>query len=195
MMAIGFRRKNRFINLLNGKFAQTSSAELPLHAIAFIGARIAAVCLVFAVSLMVERFFIGRDITEVNKRLAVLMKNDELAIPIRLRRAAATNPKPILDSLVKKQRAVRQEISTLQAAVDIHALSPLVTVSQIASSSPATMIEFKSDDIGAISGAFTSEKMEDLEGLKIGLERSNMSDVVVEIDQAKLVLKFTASEN
>jgi general secretion pathway protein L len=195
MMAIGFRRKNRFINLLNGKFAQTSSAELPLHTIAFIGARIAAICLVFAVSLMVERFFIGRDITEVNKRLAVLMKNDELAIPGRLRRAAATNPKPILDSLVKKQRAVRQEISTLQAAVDIHALSPLVTVSQIASSSPATMIEFKSDDIGAISGAFTSEKMEDLERLKIGLERSNMSDVVVEIDQAKLVLKFTASEN
>ncbi len=195
MMAIGFRRKNRFINLLNGKFAQTSSAELPLHSFAFIGARIAAVCLVLAVSLMVERFFIGRDITEVNKRLAVLMKNEELAIPGRLRRAAANNPKPILDSLVKKQRSVRQEISTLQAAVDIQALSPLVTVSQIASSSPATMTEFKSDDIGAISGSFTSEKIEDLERLKTGLERSNLSDMVVEIDQAKLVLKFTASEN
>jgi hypothetical protein len=144
---------------------------------------------------MVERFFIGRDITEVNKRLAVLMKSDELAIPGRLRRAAATNPKPILDSLVKKQRSIRQEISTLQAAIDIHALSPLVTISQIASSSTATLTEFKSDDIGAISGTFTAEKIDDLERLKMGLERSNLTDVVVEIDQPTLVLKFTASEN
>jgi general secretion pathway protein L len=193
MMIVGFRRKNRFINFLTGKFAQASTAEIPLHSFAFIGVRVAAICLVFAISLFAERIFTGLDITEVNKKLATLMKDDELAISGRLRRAAATNPKPILDSLVKKQRSVRQEISTLQSAIDIQALTPLVTVSQLASgATTATMTEFKSDDIGNISALFKAENVSDLERLKESFERSQFIDVVVEIDQAKKTLKLTA---
>lgn len=196
MMATGFRRKNRFINLLSGKFAQASTSEIPLYSFAFVGVRVAAAAIILAVSFAAERFFIGRDIAAVNAKLGTVMKNEELMISGRLRRSIQQNPKPVYDALVKKQRAVRQEISTLQSAVEIKALSPLVTMSQIAASAQgATMIEFKSTDIGEISAVFTAETLDELNSLKAAFERSSMNDVVAEVDQTKMQLTITASGN
>lgn len=195
MMVMGFRRKNRFINLLIGKFAQASTSEVPLHSFAFIGVRVAAASLIFALSLAGERFFIYRDIAETNKKMGSVMKDTELQIPGRLRRSAITTPKPVYETLVKKQRDVRQEISTLQSAVEIKALSPLVTVSQIASSSQATLVEFKSNDAGEITAAFTAETPEEIQNLKGLFERSGLDSVQASVDETKLKLTVTATGN
>ena len=195
MMTIGFKKKNRFINLLTGQFAQASSSEMPLHSFAFIGVRVVAATLIFAVSLFAERFFTERDIKTVNTRINSLTKNEELMIPGRLRRQITQNPKPVYDMLVKTQRGVRQEISTLQAAVEIQALSPLVTVSQIAASSQATLVEFKSNDLKEITAVFSAENMDELNNLKNMFERSNLGDVTASLDQAKLQLTITAIGN
>lgn len=193
MMAIGFRRKNRFINLLTGRFAQASTSEVPLHSFAFIGVRVAAASLVLILSLFAERFFIEKDISAVNAKMAGVMKNNELNLPGRLRRQVTTNPKPVFDALVRKQRDVKQEISTLQSAIEIKALSPLVTVSQIASGAAnATLVEFKSNDVGEITAVFSAESVEELTQLKGMFERSSLSDVEAKIDQSKLQLTITA---
>ncbi len=195
MMAIGFRRKNRFINLLTGRFAQASTSEVPLYSFSFVGVRVAAACLVFVVSLFIERFFIEKDIATVNAKMTSVMKNEELEISGRLRRAATTNPKQILDLLVKKQRGVRQEIQTLQSAVQIKALPPLVTISQIAASSQATLVEFSSNDIGEVKAVFSADSSEVLSQLKNVFERSNLTDVQASLDQSKLQLIVTAVGN
>lgn len=195
MMAIGFRRKNRFINLLIGKFAQASLTEIPLHSFAFIGTRVAAATVVLMISLVVERVFIERDIKAVNTKINSLMKNDELQIPGRIRRQIVNAPKPVYDALVKKQRGVRQEISTLQAAVEIKALSPLVTVSQIAASTQATLIDFSSSDTGEIKCVFTAADLTDLNNLKAAFERSALSDINIQADQEKLQLTVMAQGN
>ena len=150
MMAIGMKRKNRFLNFLTGRFAQASAAEIPLHSFAFLGIRVAAVAAVLFISLLTERFFIERDIRFVNLKLNTVTKNEVLALNGRLRRSVAVNPKPVLDSLIKRKRGITQEISTIQSAVEIKALAPLVTISQLAASTEATLIEFNSDDIGKI---------------------------------------------
>lgn len=195
MMAIGFRRKNRFINLLSGRFTQASTSEVPLHSFAFIGVRVAAASLIVFVSLLSERFFIYKDIDAVNVKMNAVMKNDELQLSGRLRRGVTTNPKPVYDALVKKQRDVRQEISTLQSAIEIKALAPLVTVSQIASSTPATLIDFKSNDVGEITAIFSAETPEDINNLKTSFERSALTDVQATIDESKLKLTVTAIGN
>jgi Tfp pilus assembly PilM family ATPase len=193
MMAIGFRRKNRFINLLTGRFAQASTSEVPLFSFSFIGVRVAAATIILLLSLFVERFFIERDISAVNKKITAVMKSTELQVPGRVRRQAVTNPKPVYDSLVKKQREVRQEISTLQSAIQIKALSPLVTISQVASSSAgATLIEFKSNDTGEVTAVFSAESVEELRSLKGLLESSGLNSVQGSIDSSKLQLTVTA---
>jgi general secretion pathway protein L len=195
MMAIGFKQKNRFINLLTGRFAQSGQAELPLHSFAFIGVRAAAACLLIAVSVGVERFFIQRDIAFVNAKIGTLLKEEDLQLNNRLRRAFLQNPKPVFDSLVKRQRGVKQEISTLQAAMEIKALSPLVTISQIAASSEATMTEFKNTEIGEIRAVFAATDLKVLQNLKATLDRSNFTDVSTELDETKLTLTMTATGN
>jgi general secretion pathway protein L len=193
MMAIGFRRKNRFINLLTGRFAQASSAEIPLHSFAFIGLRVGAAALVLTLSLFVERYFIERDIAVVNRKMAEVLKNNELAVPGRLRRSAAANPKPVYEALVRKQRDVRQEISTLQAAVEIKALAPLVTVSQIAAGAEGvTLIDFRTTDTGDVTAVFTANGEKELTDLRGLFERSTLTDVQTSFDAAKLQLTVTA---
>lgn len=194
MMAVGFRRKNRFINMLSGRFAQASLTELPLHSLAFIGVRVTAVTALLAVSLLVERIFIERDIQFVNTKISSIMKNEALGVSGRERRAITQNPKPVFDTLTRKQRGVRQEISTLQSAIDIESLSPLVVLSQVAASTEATLTKVDVSDVGEVKATFTSESAEDLTKLKGALERSNLSDVVTEIDQGKLTLSVTASK-
>jgi general secretion pathway protein L len=196
MMAIGFRRKNRFINLLNGRFAQASTSEVPLHSFAFIGLRVAAASVIIALSFLMERYFLGKDLSVVNNKMNSVIKNPELQIPGRLRRQIATNPKPVYDALVKKQREVRQEISTLQSAIEIKALSPLVVTSQIASSSEgATMTEFRVTDTGEITAVFNVDSVEELNTLKSKFETSSLSDVQTTIDEKILQLKVKALGN
>jgi general secretion pathway protein L len=196
MMAFGFRKKNRFINLLTGRFAQASTSEVPLHSFAFISVRVAAVFVVLLLSLVGERYFIHKDITAVNARITSLMKNSELSIPARLRRQVTTNPKSILDSLIAKQRDVRQEISTLQSAVEIKGLAPLVQVSQIAASArETTLIEFTTSDTGEITAVFSAENLDQLKALKDMFERSSLSEVETAINEAQLQLTVKAVGN
>jgi general secretion pathway protein L len=196
IMAIGMKRKNRFINLLNGKFAQASSVEIPLHSFAFLGIRVAAVTAILMISLLAERFFILRDIQFVNTKLIKIMKTEALSINGRLQRALVANPRPVLDVLIKSQRGIRQEISTIDAAIQIKALSPLVQISQLASSTQSTLTEFKTSDIGEIKATFTAETADELNNLKAQLEaRSTLSDISINIDQTKLQLVLTATGN
>lgn len=192
MMAQGMRRKNRFINLLNGQFAQASTSELPLHSFAFIGVRVATATAVLALSLLAERFFIQRDVQSVNAKLASVMKNDELGVNGRLRRSVNNNPKPVHDHLTKRQRSVRQEISTLQAAIETESLSPLVILSQIAGPTQTTLTEFTSNDFGEVYATFTAENMEELNKLKNLLEQSQLQEVSANINSSKLLLTLKA---
>jgi general secretion pathway protein L len=194
MTIIGFRRKNRFINLLTGRFAQASTSEVPLHSFAFIGIRVAVVSLVLVLSLFIERFFIHKDISSMNLKMTEVVKNSELLLPGRLRRQATTNPKLVYDVLVKKQRDVRQEVQTLQSAIEINTLSHLVTVSQIAASSKgATLIDFKLNDTGEITAVFSAESVDELNKLKTIFQRSQLSDVQASVDEKKLQLNINAN--
>lgn len=192
MMAIGFKKKNRFINLLTGRFAQTSAAELPVHSYAFIGVRVAAITAIFAISLIAERFFIQQDIQAINGRLTNVLKSEVLELNPRLRRQITTQPEAVLSHISRRTRGVKQEISTLQSAVQIKALSPLVTISQIMAQSKATLIQFTTTDMGDITAVFTAENVNELNKLQGQLQNSQLLNAQVQIDEQKLNLTLQA---
>lgn len=196
MMATGMRQKNRFINLLNGKFAQASGVEIPLHSFAYIASRATIITVLLVVSLMVERFFISEELKAVNASMTSVIKNNSASLGITApqRRKLTTEPQVVYDRLVKNQKGIKQEITSIQSAVEIESLSPLVTVSQAAASTEATLTEFKSSETGEISTVFTAEKVETLTQLKAALEASRLSDVKVIIDNDGLKLNMTATE-
>lgn len=195
MMVVGFKRKNRFINFLTGKFAQASSTEIPLNSFAFLAVRATAATLLLLISLFAERYFIYKDLATLNLKMNNVMKSSDLKIPGRLRRLAVTNPKPVLDSLNKKQREIKQEISTLQSAIETNALSSLVMTSQISAPfKEVTLINFTSNNSREISAIFTSESLDELSKLKAQFERSSFSSIEANLDESALQLNVKARE-
>lgn len=188
----GFKKKTRFINFLIGRFAQAGGAELPLHSYGFIGVRVVMITVVFALSLLVERLFIQKDINFINGRLSNVLKNDVLEITPRQRRMIVTSPEAVDSTLTKRVRGIKQEISTLQSAIQIQALSPLVAISQAATTSKATLTEFHVSEAGDINATFTVETAEELRGLQNLLLNASLSDTNVQINEAEKSLTLSA---
>ena len=189
LLAASFRRKDLLINLLTGKYAQASGIDFPLHSFGFMGIRVAAVALLLVVSLFVERFFIQQDIKVVNGRLTTVLKNDELNLTPRLRRNIQTQPEAILSHLTKRTRSIEQEVSTIQSAVSIQALSPLVAISQSMGKLDATLVEYQVTDDKRISARFTANDPKVITTLKSQLESSALSSVNIEnIDEKTIQL-------
>ncbi|MFA5583349.1 MAG: pilus assembly protein PilM [Bacteriovoracaceae bacterium] len=180
LLAYGYKRKDRFINLLTGKYAQASGIDFPLHSYAFIGVRVAAVSLLLAVSLLIQNYFINQDIKSVNAKLTAILRNDELNLNPRLRRSIQNQPDQILSHLTRRTRSIEQEISTLQSAVQIQALSPLVIISQAMGKLDATLIELQVTNDRLVNARFTVRDSETQKKLKTQLENSALLSVSVE---------------
>lgn len=191
MMAISLRAKNRLINLLVGRYALASRGELPLHSLAFVTTRAAAVTLVLALAFIVEGIMLDLDIKAVNTKLGNVAKNPILALAARDRRQMLNAPQITFASLGKRQRAIRQQISTLQSASDVKALSPLVVISSAALGSKATLIEFTVTETGDVTAMFSADELQQLEELKARLQSISLSNVEVDLDESKKILKMT----
>lgn len=191
MMALSLRSKGRLINLLSGRFAQASRGELPLAPMAFIGARVAIVSAVLALTLVIQGIFLDLDMKAVNIKMAALAKNPILKLTPRERRLMANSPAQTFSLLGKKQRAIHQQISTLQSADDERAIEPLVALSAAAAGLNVTLGEYGLSDGGEINAVFTATNLKLLDDLRarlVGLPFANL-DLKVDPSSKTLVLK------
>ncbi len=185
MLAFDFKKKNQLINLLAGKFAQLTTTEIPLHSLAFIASRTAMVTAVLTLFVLGERFLINKDIETVNSRMSQTLKDSSLNISGRIRRAMLNDPLPVFNDLTKKQRSVRQEVSTLQSSLEIDSLSTLVNLSMIVGNSNATLTEFKSNEFGDIEATFLTDNSDELKKLTNQLSNSEFNNLDIKVDDSK----------
>lgn len=191
LMALSLRAKGRLINLLTGRYALASRGDLPLHSFSFIAIRAVAVTAVLALVLLIEGVMLELDLKHVNAKINSVSKNPVLALSPRERRALTGQPKVALATLSKKQRAIRQQISTLQSASDIKALSPLIAIAAAAAGSPATLVEFTVTDTGDVTAVFTAQNEAPLEELRSRLGSVTLTNVNVQVDAANKRLTLT----
>jgi general secretion pathway protein L len=194
MLAKTSKNKNKLINFLTGKFAQINTTEIPLHSFTYLATRASFVSMILLLMLLGERFFIQKNIQFVNTQLTNVMKDPSLNISGRIRRSVTTNPSPVLQDLTKKQRTVRQDISTLQSSIEIDSLTPLVKLSSLLKNSNATLTYFKSNEFGELEGHFSAEQISDLGALKNQLENSDLGEMNLELNESKLTLKFISGK-
>jgi general secretion pathway protein L len=194
MMALSLRGKSRLLNLLTGRYAMGGRAEFPLHTLSFLAARASAVSLVLILSLIVHRVFLGMDIKAVNAKVASVSKNPILGLTAREKRLITSQPETVAAILHKKKKAISQQISTLQSASEIKALSPLVTISALTNGINVIMTNFSVSDTGDVLAAFTSDRVDDLKNLESRLQSTNFKDIQVKIDANKKSLSFSGVE-
>jgi general secretion pathway protein L len=189
VLLISLRAKSRLINLFSGRFAQSLSADIPLHSMAYIGVRISAVTLLLLVFLIVESFSLKKDIAFINQEVRKILKSETLQIPTRVRNALDKNPKIVMDKLTSKSKTISQQVSTLQSAHSIEALSPLVEVTSIARSSNAKLMRFKVDDLQGLEADFVSDSVDELKSLEVRFKGSTLSNPETKIENGKLFIK------
>jgi len=195
MMVLSLKAKSRLVNLLSGRYAQTARGELPLHTLSFMATRAAAVTAVLLVALVVQNVLLNMDVKAVNLKITATSKNPVLGLTAREKRLIATQPNLVVAALTKKQSSVRQQITTLQSASQIKALSPLVMVSAAAAGITDTMlINFSVTDAGDVSAVFTSENPASLTNLESKLQGVALQNVAIQIDAGKKQLTFTGIE-
>jgi hypothetical protein len=126
--------------------------------------------------------------------VASVSKNPILGLTAREKRLITSQPETVAAILQKKKKAISQQISTLQSASDIKALSPLVTISALTNGINIIMTNFSVSDTGDVLAAFTSDRVDDLKNLESRLQSTNFKDIQVKIDANKKSLSFSGVE-
>jgi Tfp pilus assembly PilM family ATPase len=188
-MAASYKKKKELINLLKGAFAQKSSDELPLHSIAYIASRAAVICGLIAIFFSVENFLLRRDIKELDKKIANAIKNPTLNFNPRERRTLTSTPKVALEKIKKQHKNVIQEIKTVQSALNINSVQPLIRLGQLAKNSPAELTLFKVDETGFVEATFHHKELAVLESLQNLIIAGNLPDVFYDLSPNELELK------
>lgn len=194
MMALALRTKGRLINLLTGRYAQAARGDLPLHTLAFVGIRASAVTLVLLLAMITHRVFLTLDLKAVNSKITMTAKNPILGLTPREKRMIATQPDLVEASLAKKQKAVRQQISTLQAATQIKALSPLVMISAAAAGVDATLESINVTDTGDVTAVFSASSPELLATLQNKMQSLTLQNLEIKVDGQSKRLTVTGVE-
>jgi general secretion pathway protein L len=194
MMALSTKAKSRLINFLSGRYSQGARGDFPVHTLSFLIVRASAVSLVLILSLIIQRVFIEMDVKAVNLKITSISKNPILGLTAREKRLINTQPELVVSGLTKKQKAVKQQISTLQAASNIKALSPLVAISAATVGLDLVTESFSVTDLGEIMASFSSKDLEVLRSLEAKLQNTNFSNIEINIDDKKKTLTFTGME-
>jgi general secretion pathway protein L len=188
-----YPRKGKLVNLLNGDFAIQGSLDLPIHSFAYISTRVAAVTALLLMAMIVESFFIGRNMDAADKMIKSLTKNRTLELTNRQKRLALKKPKMLHTKLKKKSRTIKQEVSSLQSAVETNSLSPLLEIGNIIAGTDTEVLQFNAVTMGDFSVVFQSKSVAELRRLRDMLEGSSFNDPIIDLNERKKTLTMNAS--
>jgi general secretion pathway protein L len=192
-----FKKGQAPINMLTGPYAQAATDDLPLHSISYISTRMAAVVSLACAFLLVEYFFLSRDLQNMNKALTLaLKKNTSLNLTPRDRRQVRSNPEAVRRKIAKQHKMVKDEISTLQSALSINSIHPILEVSSIIqNNSDVWTSEINVLEDGLVEIKFGSNSVKNLEKVQDALNSYNLPDAFFDLDAAKRILKVEYKRN
>ena len=194
LQTICYPRKSKIINLLHGQFAIKGVMDLPLHSFAYIATRASAITILIIIGMMIENYFIHSNIDSADKVIQSLTKNRILNLTNRQKRLALSKPKVLHQKLKSKNRLIKQEVKSLQSAVEINAISPLVKISNLIRGSKAQIIQFNATSMSDFTVIVSSQDIKELEQLSSTLNTSNFKDIFIDFDEENKKLTMTASE-
>lgn len=154
------------INLLSKSFSLVEMKALPLDKLGFISVRVAILCIIFALSLGIERYFITKDIEEANKQIAAVLKNPTLELNKSIARKAKRSPKVPLRKINSKVKSIKQEVSLVQASANMNAFKSLETIAELSSANKELeLIKFQSLSKGNFTALFKVENQKQIDQL------------------------------
>jgi general secretion pathway protein L len=191
MMAISQRVPSHLINFLTGKFQTASNAFISLHSAVFIWVRTSFIALLIILGLVSERyFFLSKQEKIMDSKITGLLKTPSLDINRKDQKLYTTKPDVVLSSLKKKNKIVKDEVSSILSSTHINALRPLAVLSKTMNSNPKVSLEkFASDGLKVLA-TFTSADPNELEVMKVHLQGSGLPELKIDYISGKNILNI-----
>lgn len=188
LMAWSVLHKNKLVNFLTGNFARNDKENLPLHSAAFIGIRLFSIAVVIMLSLFVEKFFLYRNIQDLDKKVEALMKNPTLELTPKDQREFKKKPEQTLATLKNKDKLITQEIHSIEAASRVNSILPLIKLSQNLKNSPDVSLTNFSVNDGQVTAVFEGKNVELLENISKKINSSNFPGVKTNLNTSNKLL-------
>ncbi len=189
MMAISQRQPSSLINFLTGKFQTASNAFISLHSAVFLWVRTTFIALLIILGLSTERFFfLTKQDKAMDAKINGLLKTPSLEISPKDRKLYVTKPDSVLNVLKKKNKMIKDEVSSILSSNSINALRPLAVLSKTMSSNPKVSLERFNSDGYNVTATFTSADPAELEAMSTHLKGSGLPDLKVNYVSGKTIL-------
>ena len=191
----GYTQKNKLINLLSSKYSLAEQENLPLDKFAFVAVRVAAICLVIALSLGIERVLISSEVKELNKKITSVLKNPAIELNRSIKNRAKSKPRSVLTRIKSQNKEIKQEVSLIQSAIDTNSLISLKNLANMMGSlNDVELISFQSLSAGNFTAIFKVETQEDVNKLD-KIFKNSSSNVFAEANLPAKEYKVNGSDN
>jgi general secretion pathway protein L len=189
MMAVSQKVPSSIINFLTGKFQTASNSFISIHSAVFIWVRTTFIALLLILGLTGERFlFLQKQNTAVDTKIKALIKRSNLAINNNDRKAYDKNPSRILNLMKKKNKVVKDEVSSILSSQTTNALRPLAVLSKTISSNPKISLEKFTSDGMDVRAVFNAEDPTELETMSTLLRNSGLPNLKMDYKTGQNVL-------
>lgn len=197
MMAISQKSPGNLINFLTGKFQTASNAFISLHSAVFLWVRTSFIALLLILGLATERFFfITKQEKALDSKITGLLKTPSLEIGLKDRKLYNTRPEGVLSVLKRKNKVMKDEVSSILSSNTINALRPLAVLSKTMSSNPKVNLEKFFTDGYSVRATFSSAEPGELDVMNGHLKNSGLPELKVSYvsGQNTLTVEFEARE-
>lgn len=191
MMAISQKVPSSIINFLTGKFQTASNAFISIHSAVFIWVRTTFIALLLILGLAGERYlFLNKQVTTTDSKIKALMKRSNLNISSPDRKAYDKNPNRILSLMKKKNKVVKDEVSSILSSQSVNALRPLGVLSKTISNNPLVSLEKFTSNGYEVTAMFSAEDANELEKMSTVLRGSGLPGLKVSYQTGSTTLSI-----
>lgn len=193
MMAVSQKIPSSIINFLSGKFQTASNAFISIHSAVFIWVRTTFIAILLILGLAGERFlFLQKQNSTTDTKIKALMKRSNLNISTPDRKAYDKNPNRILSLMKKKNKIVKDEVSSILSSQSVNALRPLGVLSKTISNNPKVSLEKFTSDGYEVMATFSAEDPNELQAMSTVLRGSGLPGLKVsyQTGQTTLTIQF-----
>lgn len=194
MMAISISGSASLINFLTGKFQTASNSFISIHSAFFIIVRSLILATILLLGLLSERFFfLNKDEKNLDAKITSLLKTPSLEISKKDQKEYKTKPLNVLNAVKRKNKMVKDEVSSILSSHSINALRPLAILSQSIAKNPnVSLSKFTSDGFN-VQATFIADEPQELAAMQTHLKNSGLLDLRIQYQagQNTLLIDFS----
>ena len=192
-------QRGKLINFLKGDLALTKGSGLPIDSIVFLSVRMGIIALCLSIYFLAEMMITSGKLKTADKVLKSLAKNVVVRNSFSGRNLRAMTGKKsslkavaqVNQKLVLKNREIKQEVKTIQSALNTNAIKNLTQIITMIGSSKVELTKFVTSEMNNLDFTLTAKEFFELEKIAKKFNNDKAQKWIVDLEEKKLTLNIS----